>query len=213
MSFYSGAKRALSPFFRLLFRIKVTGAENLPKEGGAVVCANHTSMLDVIALAASLDRLLRFMAKKELFKFKPFGALIRKVGAFPVDRGGSDVKAIKTSISLIEDGELVNIFPQGTRRKKVDPSKTPIKSGAGMIAYHAKCAAVPVFIKSKNNHLHMFGKTEIIIGKPIDYDEFGFSAGGKREYDRASGLIFSRVCALGGYSFSVDRPGGGTEGD
>ena len=165
MSFYSGAKKLLSPICKALFRIKVTGAENLPEEGGYVVCSNHTSMLDVVALAAALKRLLRFMAKKELFKFKPFGALIRKVGAFPVDRGGSDVKAIKTSISLIESGELVNIFPQGTRHKKEDPSKTKIKAGAGMIAFHAKCGAVPIFIKSKNNHLHMFGRNEIIIRK------------------------------------------------
>jgi len=204
MSFYSGAKKLLSPLCRVLFRIKVTGEENLPEEGGYVVCSNHTSMLDVVALAAALKRLLRFMAKKELFKFKPFGALIRKVGAFPVDRGGSDVKAIKTSISLVESGELVNIFPQGTRCKKIDPSTTKIKSGAGMIAFHAKCGAVPIFIKSKNNHLHMFGRNEIIIGKPIEYEEFGFTNGGKKEYEHASRMIFSRSLALGGYEYPVD---------
>ncbi len=206
MSFYSGAKKLLSPVVKLLFRIKITGAENVPEEGGYLVCPNHTSMLDVVALAASFRRLLRYMAKKELFKFKPFGALIRKLGAFPVDRGGSDVRAIKTSIALVEKGELLNVFPQGGRRKKTDPTKTSVKGGVGMIAYHAKCGAIPVFIKSKNNHLHMFGRNEIIIGKPIPYDEFGFENGGMREYERASMKIFSASCALGGYAYPDEMP-------
>ncbi len=213
MSFYSVAKKICSPICKMLYRVKVSGIENLPAEGGFVVCANHTSMTDVVALAASLNRLLMFMAKKELFKFKPFGALISKVGAFPVDRGGADIKAIKKAISLIEAGELVNIFPQGTRCKKVDPATTKIKSGAGMIAYHAKCGVVPIFIKSKNNHLHMFGKNEIIIGKPILYEEFEFTEGGKKEYEHASRLIFSRVCSLGGYIFPLEAPLENLKGD
>ena len=211
MSFYSGAKRLLSPFCRLIFRIKITGLENIPKEGGFVVCANHTSMLDVVALAASFNRLLMFMAKKELFKFKPFGALIKKVGAFPVDRKGADVGAIKTAISLVENGELVNIFPQGTRYVKRDPSTTKVKSGAGMIAYHAKCGAIPVFIKTKNNHLHFFGKNEIIIGKPIEYEEFGFTDGGMKEYVGATRMIFSRALSLGGLEYPADGAEGKNE--
>ena len=195
----------MSPLCKLLFRIKVTGLENVPKEGGYVVCANHTSMLDVVALAASFNRLLRYMAKKELFKFKPFGALIRKIGAFPVDRGGADVGAIKTAISLVGQGELVNIFPQGTRYVRRDPSTTSVKSGAGMIASHAKCGAIPVFIKTKNNHLHIFGKNEIIIGKPIAYEEFGFvEGGGKRDWDRATRMIFARALALGGLEYPIE---------
>ena len=199
MSFYSGAKKIFSPVFKFLFRIKINGLENVPESGGAIVCANHTSMLDVIALGASFPRLLRFMAKKELFKFKPFGAFLRALGAFPVNRGGADVGAIKRAMSLVKEGELVNIFPQGTRRKKQDPSKTEVKSGVGMIAYHTKCRVIPVFIKTKNNHLHFFGKTEIIIGKPLEYEEFSFEKGGSSEYEGASKFIFSKVCALGGY--------------
>ena len=204
MSFYSGAKKVLTPVLKFLFRIKITGAENVPKSGGAIISANHTSMLDVLALAASFDRLLMFMAKKELFKFKPFGALLGKLGAFPVNRKGADVGAIKKAISLVEEGELVNIFPQGTRRKRQDPSKTQVKSGIGMIAHHAKCPVIPVFIKAKNNHIHFFGKTEIIIGEPIAYDELGFESGGKAEYAEASRKVFSKVCELGGYEYRGD---------
>ena len=123
-------------------------------------------------------------------------------------RGGADVGAIKTAISLVEKGELVNIFPQGTRYVRRDPSETKVKSGAGMIAYHAKCGAIPVFIKTKNNHLHLFGKNEIIIGKPIEYEEFGFEAGGMKEYVGATEKIFSRALALGG----LEYPKGCAEG-
>ena len=201
MSFYSGAKKVFSPVFKFLFRIKINGLENVPESGGAIVCANHTSLLDVIALAASCPRLLMFMAKAELFKFKPFGAFLRSLGAFPVNRGGADVGAIKRAMALVDKGELVNIFPQGTRRKKQDPSKTEVKSGVGMIAYHAKCPVIPVFIKTKNNHLHFFGKTEIIIGKPITNEEFSFEKGGMAEYEASSKLVFSRACELGGYKY------------
>ena len=206
MSFYSGAKKVVSPLVKLLFRIKVKGLENVPAEGGYLVCPNHTSMLDVVALGAAFNRLLNFMAKKELFKFKPFGALIRKLGAFPVDRGGADVRAIRKAISVVGSGELVNIFPQGGRRKKIDPSKTSVRGGVGMISYHAKCGAIPVFIKSKNNHLHMFGKTEIIIGKPIAYEELGFENGGLREYEKASMKVFAAACSLGGYEYPDEMP-------
>ena len=72
-----------------------------------------------------------------------------------------------------------------------------------MIAYHAKCGAIPVFIKTKNNHPHILGKTEVIIGRPIEYDDFGFESGGKREYDYATELIFSHSCALGGYDYEI----------
>ncbi|MBQ7670884.1 MAG: 1-acyl-sn-glycerol-3-phosphate acyltransferase [Clostridia bacterium] len=205
MIFYRVAKFICAPFVRLIFRVKITGKENFPKEGGYLVCPNHTSLADVVVLAASFKRLLMFMAKKELFKSKIFGWLIRKLGAFPVDRGGADVGAIKNAISLIEQGQLVNIFPQGTRRSGVDPSTTRIKSGVGMIACHTKCGVIPVFIKAKDNHLKAFRRNELIIGKPIEYEEFGFSGDGKEDYDRAARMIFSRVCELGGYEYPAPK--------
>lgn len=205
MSFYSGAKKIFSPIVKLLFRVKITGLENLPEQGGAVISSNHSSILDVVVLGASLTRLLNFMAKKELFKLKLFGKFLGKLGAFPVDRGGADVRAIKHAISLVEKGELVNIFPQGTRYVRIDPSLTVIKSGVGMISYHSKCPVVPIFLKSRKNHVHMFGKTEVIIGRPITYEEFGFEKGGMAEYEKASEKVFSEICALGGYEYSAEK--------
>lgn len=196
MNFYMRARKLLAGIFRFLLRVKITGAENEPKEGSCVVCANHTSMLDVIVLGVVFHRQLRYLAKAELFKIPVLSGLIRALGAYSVDRGKSDVGAIKKTISLLHDGELVCIFPQGTRYEGVDPKTTKIKSGVGMAAYHAKAPVLPVYIKLKKYKYALFRRVDVIIGKPISYEELGFKDGGSAEYSAASGKVFDEICAL-----------------
>ena len=203
MSFYSGMKKVFGPFFRLTFGVTVEGEENIPADKGFLICANHTSMLDVVMLVIAFKKKLNFMAKKEIFKFAPFAAFFRGMGAFPVDRGGADVKAIRTTINKVSDGEAVCMFPQGTRRKFVNPATTPVRSGVGMVAYHTGCDVLPVFIQTKGNHVRIFKKTHIIIGKPISNSDFAFEKGGRTEYDSAAGRVFYEVCALGGYDYPL----------
>lgn len=195
--FYKGAKKRLSGFVSRLFRLRVTGGENEPETGGMLVCCNHTSMLDVIALGAAFRRPLRYMAKKELFRVPIIAPLIRALGAFPVDRGGADVASIRRTVALLGEGELVGIFPQGHRYPGVDPATTPVKSGAGMLAYRAKADILPVFIRTKGMKTRLFRRTEVIIGEPIRYAELGFESGGSAEYERAARIVFDRICALG----------------
>ncbi len=197
MSFYSGIYKVLARPVRWLFKCEAENTENLPEEGGAILCANHTSLLDVIIMSAVLNRQIRYMAKKELFKVPLLSQLISALGAFPVDRGGADVAAIRKTISMVEGGELVGIFPQGTRHPGVDPRTTEVKNGVGMIAYRAKSSVVPVYIKTKNNRTMLFRKTKIIVGEPISYEELGYEKGGNAEYKAASELIFDRICTLG----------------
>ena len=202
MSFYSSIYKLLARPIRGIFKIKVEGLENLPKDEGALVCANHTSLLDVIVLSAPLPRQVRYMAKKELFKIPVLSQLIRALGAFPVDRGGADVGAIRKTVSMIEAGELVGIFPQGTRHPKVDPRETEVKGGAAMIASRAKCTVVPAYIKTKGNKVRFFKRTVIIIGKPISYEELGLKDAKRSEYVAASKYIFDKICTLGeGYEW------------
>ncbi len=162
-----------------------------------LVCCNHTSMLDVIALGAAFRRPLRYMAKKELFRVPIIAPLIRALGAFPVDRGGADVASIRRTVALLGEGELVGIFPQGHRYPGVDPATTPVKGGAGMLAYRAKADILPVFIRTKGMKTRLFRRTEVIIGEPIRYAELGFESGGSAEYERAARIVFDRICALG----------------
>ena len=185
---------------RLFFCIRVVNKEKIPKEGGCIVCANHTSMLDVLILSAALGRQIRYMGKKELFKIPLLRGFLTLLGAYPVDRGGADVGSIKKTISLLEDGEMIGIFPQGTRHAGVNPAETPVKHSVGMIAYHAKATVVPTYIRTRGNRVRFFRKTELVVGDPIPYESFGFESGGRNEYKTATEKIFSDICALGGYT-------------
>lgn len=184
---------------RALFRIRVQNPERMPTTGGCIICANHTSMLDVLILSAGLGRQIRYMAKKELFSVPIVRHLITALGAYPVDRGGADVASIKRTISFLENGELVGIFPQGTRRPGVDPAATPVKNGVGMIEWHSHATVVPAYIRAKDNRVRMFRRTELILGEPISFEEFGFEGGGRAQYKRATERVFRDICALGGY--------------
>ena len=199
--FYRVLHATASWFIRRLYRIRITGRENIPKNGGYVVCANHVSLIDVFTLAASFPRQLRFLAKSELFKVPILAPLIRTLGAVSVDRGGSDVKAIKRSIELVKDGELFTVFPQGHRYPKVNPAETPIKNGMGLIAYRSQAAIIPVCIKIKNQKYRLFRRTDVIIGKPITIGELGLHSGGNAAYSSASKIAFDRLCELGGFDF------------
>ena len=190
------AYRLLGPTIRFCMRIKTYGGENEQKEGALIVCANHTAMFDVLSLAVSFTRQLRFLAKKELFKIPLLSQLIRALGAYGVDRGKGDVAAIKKTLSILDEGEIVAMFPQGTRHKGIDPALTEVKSGVGMMVYRSKANVQPVFIRVKDYKYRFLRKKEVIVGKPILYEEFGFTNGGSEEYERAAKLVFDRILAL-----------------
>ncbi len=197
MSFYKVMYSIFNVPLRLLYRIHAHGEENMPRDRGCLICCNHTSRADTIAIAAGLKCRPCFMAKKEIFKIPLLRLLFKGLGAFPVDRGGADVGAIKKATSIVKDGGLLAVFPQGTRRKFVDPRTTPVKGGAGLIAYRTGVDVVPVYIKTAKNHVAPFRRTDIYCGKPIKFEELGFTDGGRAEYQAATEYIFDKICALG----------------
>ena len=159
----------LTPIYAALRPARVEGAENVPDEGGFILCSNHVSARDPIYLALRLKkRQLHFMAKAELFKIKPLGALIRALGAFPVDRHNSDLNAIRTALKLLNDGHGLAIFPQGTRSR--DNSPTPMLNGVSMIALRAGKPVIPAYI---GGPYRLFRRTAVRFGKPVDLSEFG----------------------------------------
>ncbi|MBQ3706725.1 MAG: 1-acyl-sn-glycerol-3-phosphate acyltransferase [Clostridia bacterium] len=195
MSFYDRFYKIFSSFVRHLYRIEVAGLENLPAEG-AILAANHTSFSDPIVLSAAAGgRQVRYMAKKELFH-TPLAPLIKALGAYPVDRGGSDVTSIRRTISLVGEGELVGIFPQGHRYPGKDPRETPIKPGVGMIAYHTRAAVVPVCIRNRGRRTRAFCRNTVVFGKPIPPEAFDWEGGSRNAYRKASEAIFGCVCDL-----------------
>ncbi len=198
---YAFFHKLLAAFFRFIFRIKVCGREYEPKtDGGAyLICANHMSGWDVIWLAAALKyKQIHFMAKSELFKIPLLGWLIRSLGAYPVNRGAADISSIRTTMSMLENGECVCIFPQGHRYRGINPLDTEVKSGAGMIAYRSGVDVLPVYIKAKNFRSSVFAGKTVIIGKPIPNSIINKLHDEGAEYGRISRFIFNEICALGG---------------
>lgn len=200
----SGLYRVVHAIFvwpvRLFARIRVKGKENEPHrgEGSYLVICNHLTWFDPILLCAALSQQQpHFMAKKELFRVPVFGQLIRALGAYPVDRGGADVGAIRHTIHMLENGVTVGMFPQGHRHNGEDPRKTQVKPGAAMIALRAGVPVLPVYIKVKDNTVKSFRKKTVIIGKPVTIEEMQYDPHREGEFRRIADMLFERVCALG----------------
>lgn len=183
----------LKPIFYFLFRIKVINRENIP-EGAAVVCVNHTSMMDVvyIAVAFGLKESFAFMGKKELFKNPILGRIFKALGAFPVDRGTADLGTIRNSISALKAGKKLLIFPEGTRVKGGAENSDEVKSGIAMIALRASAPMLPVYLSTKKR---LFRKTFVKIGNPVTPEKREGTS--SENYKRISTEVFDSILAMG----------------
>ncbi|MFI4876322.1 MAG: lysophospholipid acyltransferase family protein [Blastopirellula sp. JB062] len=157
-----------------LFRIRVYGRENWPLEGGALVCPNHQSFLDPVLVGLTCQRRLNFLARQSLFKFTPFRWLIQSLDSIPVDRDGSSLSGLKETLKRLKRGELVLIFPEGTRTQ--DGEIGPLKPGFIPLARRGGVPIVPVAI---DGAFHAWPRTaklprrsviHIRIAPPIDLE-------------------------------------------
>ena len=160
------------PVVKGLYRLRATGLEHLP-EGGFVLAANHTSNFDPWPLGISLfpERELRFMAKAELFN-PVLAPILRAGGAFKVRRGQSDVEAMRTAVQLVRDGEVVVMFPEGTRRTKGLRKKhlPRAHTGAARIALNASAPLVPAAIAG-TDQLSRLARLRVAYGPPLDLSD------------------------------------------
>lgn len=157
------SKILIFPFFR----IKVHGSENIKKDDGLIVCANHRSNFDPFFLAISLPVKFNFMGKKELFDYPILGKLLKLANVFPIDRKSNDLKALRYSINLLKKGETIGIFPEGTRVKDIDRSN--MKEGVGFIALRSKKNIVPIEILTSYK---IFSRVDIFVNKPIEVGKY-----------------------------------------
>jgi 1-acyl-sn-glycerol-3-phosphate acyltransferase len=171
--FYFLAGIVTGPPVWLVFRLRASGKENIPREGGFVLSANHLSNLDPWALGLPLfpRRQLRFMAKAELFE-SPLAPIVKAAGAFRVRRGKGDAEAIATAMRLAHEGEVVVIFPEGTRRQKglVKRHEARPHTGAVRIALRAGVPLVPAAIGG-TDRLKRLGPLRVAYGTPIELDD------------------------------------------
>lgn len=146
-------------YFTLFYRVKIKGIENIPATGPLLLYANHPSAVDMFLIAVYMKRKVHYMAKVELFKNPILAFILKRVGAFPVSRGKGDVGSVKTVYKLLEQGEVVGVFPEGTRTPKKDPAKR--KAGAAMLALHSNSPILPVGVNriKKTQWELVFGTT------------------------------------------------------
>jgi 1-acyl-sn-glycerol-3-phosphate acyltransferase len=158
---------------RGLFRLRAEGTENLPREGGYVLAANHNSNFDPWPLGLPLwpERFLRFMAKSELYWW-PLNHVINAGGGFPVRRGERDVEAIKRAVDLAREGHVVAMFPHGTRQKKglVKRYQPKAHTGAARIALEAGVPLVPAAIAG-SDRLSRLGPLRVRYGRPLELED------------------------------------------
>ena len=148
-----------------MFPITVTGRENVPASGGVILAINHKSNLDPVMMGVfcPYPERMTFMAKSELFKNKFFGALITKLGAFPIQRGRGDIGAMKAAFQILKKGDILMMFPEGGRVR--DGKKRRAKPGVAAIATRAPAPVVPVHIK---NGYRWMRRVTIVFGDPMD---------------------------------------------
>lgn len=172
---------------RVIYPTRCIGTENIP-EGAAIVCATHSNYIDpiLLALAFGRDDPIHFMGKKELFKIPVLSGIMRALGAFPVDRGSSDITSIRTAMRFLKDGEKVGIFPEGTRTS--EDEEADAKTGAIRLASKMKVPVVPVYLTRKKV---IFRKADLIIGEPY------YITGEKRgEFEMLSQELMGKIYEL-----------------
>ena len=145
--FYAVIYTIIWPFFNLVHPHRAIGREHIP-EGGVLVCGNHTSLSDPLFLAFAFHKKyqLRPMAKAELLRVPFIGWILKRVGVFGVERGKSDVGAIKQAMKYLKEGEKVLLYPEGTRVRASRGEESEPKTGAAMLAVRCGVPILPVYV-------------------------------------------------------------------
>lgn len=177
----------------LIFDIKVYNKENLNTEGGFIICGNHTAMIDPVIVSINTKRQIHYMGKKELFDSKFWSYIFRNLGAFPVDREGVSLSAIKSSLNILKNGGILGIFPEGTRIRNGYDEKNA-KPGIAMIANKANVNILPVYIRGPYKFR---GKIELIVGEPKNYFENKPAKTNTEVYTEIGKEILKDIYALG----------------
>jgi len=171
---YRILKIVLYTFFKVFYGIEVSGLENIPKEGGFIMAANHASYLDPPVIGAVSPRRVRFMAREGLFKIPLFRTFI-KVFSFPVRRDRPHPSTIKEAVQRLQQGQLIVVFPEGSR--STDGSLLEAKRGLSVIAALSKTPVVPTFIKGTGKALPVGkkilrpAKITVIFGTPLSREK------------------------------------------
>jgi 1-acyl-sn-glycerol-3-phosphate acyltransferase len=187
--------------FRVLFRLRVTGAELIPRRGGLLVAANHASYIDIPLLGSGFPRRVAFLGRQDLFGVPGFRWLFRWLGWIPIRHDRLSREGFQKAIRLIKAGKVVVIYPEGTR--SVDGKLKPGKPGIGVIVAETGCHVLPAYIGgsyealppgSMRIRLHPL---TIAFGDPMDFTADAQQYTGKQFYRHVSRTVMARIAELG----------------
>lgn len=189
----------VSCFVHIFYRHRVYGKKNFPK-GSGIICANHNSFLDPPLIGISAPGEVHFLGRDTLFKNTFFAWLIRKLNTHPVKRGENNIYAFKKAIELVQCGDKVVIFPEGSR--SATGHLNPGKAGVAILVQRTGCRVIPMYIygsydvwSSHRKFPKIFGKTACVIGSPIDFS--GIDSCEKKEMQKVIvDLIMDKISQL-----------------
>jgi 1-acyl-sn-glycerol-3-phosphate acyltransferase len=172
MWFYRIVRPLVTGIPRLLWRVRVVGIEHVPKSGGYILAPSHRSMMDIPLAAIVTTRRIRFMGKSSLFHVPVLGTLFGWLGGISVERDGTDRRAVRESVSMLQAGEVLCVYPEGTRQN--GPKIQPLQPGAAYFALRSGAPIIPIgiagaeeILRTHSDHLPRFGRVVIVVGPPI----------------------------------------------
>ena len=184
---YRVGQAVCRPIMKVFYRYKFINNNSIPHEGAYIIASNHMSFSDPVLLGLGQRRRLFFMAKQELF-----AGLIRALGAFPVERGAGDGKAIKTGEDLIKEGNVMTIFIEGGRTKTGEFMRP--RSGCALVAQQMQVPVIPACITITGNPKHRFAKRVIHFGDPLTPQQLGLTPDGdRRQLKNATNMIMDEI--------------------
>lgn len=178
---------------RLLYPLKVVGKKNIPKKGGVVLACNHFSNIDVVLLQMRLGRRLYYLAKKELMKNKLVGWFLKRLGAYPVDRGTGDLAATKFALGTLKAGKALCLFPEGTRNKTETDDLQALKSGSVLFSAKTGTPLVPMMFLKRPR---VWRRNVLIIGEPLQFNFATSNKPTKEELEQATAILAETMTKL-----------------
>ena len=178
-------------FYKIVYRIKVVNKEKVPKEGAYIICANHINMLDALAVVSSNKRLVRFICKESMFKKKILGWALKLANTIPINREKNDIESMKRTLKALKNGELVGIFPEGTRKGMEKNMKA--KNGAAFFSLKTGTKVIPLGIQGS---FKPFSKVKLVYGDPIDFSEYYGKEKDKEALEKVTDIIMDNIVML-----------------
>ncbi|MBF7097627.1 lysophospholipid acyltransferase family protein [Alkalibacter mobilis] len=190
--FYNIVRFLVSIYLKIFYKIEISGKENIPSEGSLILTSNHIHWADPILIACEVtNRKISFLGKHELFKNPILRWLLNNLTVIPIRRGEADVTAIKSALRVLKSGKILGIFPEGTRVKTGEEKKP--ESGTALLAIKSKSKIVPIGIEGSYK---LGSKLKLIIGTPIELNEYYGKKPDKENLEKASSEIMKKIKEL-----------------